>query len=107
MTKLLIRTLNQLDLDQETKNGLPPFRRILSAIGTPIYKLAQFSLPFLTPLTQNKYTVTDTFHFAEEICKQDPNLYKVQILIPYLLTFNWTKLLIFALIVCVRMMRIA
>ena len=60
---------------KEAKNGLPPFRPILSAIGTPTYKLAKYLLPFLTPLTQNEYTVTDSFHFAEEICKQDPNLY--------------------------------
>ena len=56
----------------ETNNGLPPFHSILSAIGTPTYKLAKFLLPFLTPLTQNEYTITDAFHFAEEICKQDP-----------------------------------
>ena len=59
---------------KETNNGLPPFRPILSAIGTPTYDLAKFLLSFLTPLTQNEYTVTDPFHFAEEICKQDPNL---------------------------------
>ena len=41
----------------------------------PTFKLTKFLLPFLTPLTQNEYTVTDSFHFAEEICKQDPNLY--------------------------------
>ena len=29
----------------------------------------------MTPLTRNEYTITDSFHFAEEICKQDPNLY--------------------------------
>ena len=40
----------------------------------PTYKLAKFLLPFLTLLTQNKYTVTGSFHFAEEICKQYPNL---------------------------------
>ena len=60
---------------KEAKNGLPPFRPILSAIGTPTYKLAKYLLPFLTPLTQNEYTVINSFHFAEEICKQDPNLY--------------------------------
>ena len=60
---ILIRTLNQLGLDQrdqvhkETKYRLPPFRPILSAISTPIYKLAKFLLPFLTPFTQNEYTV--------------------------------------------------
>ena len=63
---------------KETKNGLPPFRPILSVIGTPTYKLAKCLLPFLTPLTQNEYTVTNSFHFAEEICKQDPNLYMAQ-----------------------------
>ena len=29
----------------------------------------------MTRLTQNEYTVADSFNFAEEICKQDPNLY--------------------------------
>ena len=41
----------------------------------PTYKLAKFLLPFLRPLTQNECTVTDSFHFAEEISKQDSNLY--------------------------------
>ena len=50
---------------KETKNGLPPFHPILSAIGMPTYKLAKFLLPFLMPLTQNEHTVTDSFHFAE------------------------------------------
>ena len=36
-------------LHKETKHGLPTFRLILSAIGTPTYKLAKFLLPFLTP----------------------------------------------------------
>ena len=35
---------------KETNNGLLPFRLILSAIGTPTYKLAKFLLSFLTPL---------------------------------------------------------
>ena len=48
-----------------TKNGLPPFCPILSAIDTPTYTLAKFLLPFLTLLTQDEYTVTDSFHFAE------------------------------------------
>ena len=59
-------------VQKETKFGLPPFTTIFSAIGTPTYKLAKFLLPFLTPLTENKYIITDSFHFAEEICKQDP-----------------------------------
>ena len=52
----------------------PPFRPILSALQTPTYKLAKFSVPILNPLTKNEYTVKDSFQFAEEICEQDPTL---------------------------------
>ena len=34
-------------------DGLPSFRPILSAIGTPTYKLAKFLVPTLAPLTTN------------------------------------------------------
>ena len=71
---------------KEAKNGLPPFRPIFSAIDMPTYKLAKYLLPFLTPLTQNEYTVTDSFHFAEEICKQDPNLYMASLDVDSLFT---------------------
>ena len=54
---------------------MPPFRPILSAFGTPTNKLAKFLLTFLTPSTANKFTVIDSFHFAEEICQQDSNLH--------------------------------
>ena len=70
-------------VQKETKNGLPPFRPILSAIGTPTYKLGT---PFLTPLTKHEHTVTDSFHFAEEICKQDPNLYMASLDVDSLFT---------------------
>ena len=70
---------------KETENGLSPFGPILSAIGTSAYKLAKF-LPFLTPLTGNGYTVTDSFHFAEEICKQDSNLYMASLGVDSLFT---------------------
>ena len=46
-------------------DGLPSFRPILSAIGTPTYKLAKFLVPVLEPLTTNEYTVKDTFTFAK------------------------------------------
>ena len=62
-------------IHKETRNGLPSFRPILSAIDTPTYKLAKFLLTFLTPSTSNEYTLIDSFHFAEEICQQDSNLY--------------------------------
>ena len=32
------------------------------------------ALKGLNTLTKNDYTVKDSFHFAEEICKQDPLL---------------------------------
>ena len=71
---------------KETKNGLPPFCPILSAIGMPTYKLAKFLLRFLMPITQNEYNITDSFHFAEEICKQEPNLYTASLDVDSLFT---------------------
>ena len=62
-------------IHQETCNGIPPFRPILSAIGTRTYNLAKFLLKFLTPSTANEFTVIDSFHFAEEISQQDSNLH--------------------------------
>ena len=40
----------------------------------------------MTPLTQNEYAVTDSFHFAEEICKQDTNLYMASLDVDSLFT---------------------
>ena len=51
-----------------------------------IYKLEKLSLPFLVPLIQNEYTVTDSFNFAEEICKQDANLYMASLDVDFLFT---------------------
>ena len=53
----------------------PPFRQILSAIGTCTYNIAKFFVPILKPYTFNEYTLKDSFTFAEEIQKQDPSLY--------------------------------
>ena len=47
-------------------DGLPSFSPILSAIGTPAYKLAKFLVPMLQPLTANEYTIKDSFTIAEE-----------------------------------------
>ena len=73
-------------IHKETRNALPPFRPILSAIDTPTYKLAKFLLKFLTPSTANEYTVIDSFHFAEEICQQDSNLHMVSLDVDSLFT---------------------
>ena len=51
--------------------GCPPFRRILSALQTPTYKLGKYAVPILEPLTTYKYTVKDSFNFATEIVEQD------------------------------------
>ena len=40
-------------------NNIPQFRPILSAINTPVYKLAKYLVPILSPLTVNDYTVKD------------------------------------------------
>ena len=52
------------------KNGLLPFRPILSAISTPTYKLAKL-VPVLSDITQNEFTVEDSFTFVDESLTQD------------------------------------
>ena len=73
-------------IHKETCNGIPCFRPILSAIGTPTYKLAKFLLKFFTPSTANEFTVIDSFHFAEEIFQQDSNLHMASLDIDSLFT---------------------
>ena len=53
----------------------PPFRPILSAIGTCSYNIAKFFVPILKQFTINEYTVKDSFSFCKEIIDQNPNLY--------------------------------
>ena len=61
-------------VDKIVRDGLPSFRPILSAIGTPTYKLAKFLVPILDPLTTNEYTIKDSFTFAEELQSFDSKL---------------------------------
>ena len=65
-------------LHEKKKSGLRPFCRVLLVIDLSTCKLAKF-FTILTPLTENEYIVTNLFHFVEEICKQDPSLYKARI----------------------------
>ena len=54
-------------------DGIPTFRPILSAIGTPTYKLAKFCDKLLKPITTNGYTIKDSFLIAKEVEEFDPN----------------------------------
>ena len=73
-------------IHKETRNGIPPFRPILSAIGTPTYKLANFLLKLLTFSTANEFTVIESFHFAEEISEQISNLHMANLDVDSLFT---------------------
>ena len=56
-------------------NDIPPFRPILSTIGTATYNLAKFFVPILKEFTVNEYTVRDSFLFYNEIKDQDSSLF--------------------------------
>ena len=56
------------------EDGIPAFCPILSAIGTPTYKLAKFCDKLLKPITTNEYTIKDSFSSAKEVEEFDPNL---------------------------------
>ena len=51
------------------EDNCPSFRPILLAIGTSTYDLAKFLVSILKPLTENEYTVHDSFSFASEVIK--------------------------------------
>ena len=57
------------------EDGTPSFRPILSAIGTPTYKLAKFCDQLLKPLTSNDYKIKDSFSFAKEVLDFDFRLH--------------------------------
>ena len=61
----------QAKVHKPLENNCPSFRPILSAIGTPIYHLAKFIVPILKPLTENEYTVHDSFSFGSEVSKRN------------------------------------
>ena len=52
-------------IHEPVKDVIPSFRPILSAIGTPTYKLYKFFVPLLTPLTLNEYTIKDYFRLRK------------------------------------------
>ena len=53
-------------IHKPVKDDIPSFRPILSALGTPTYKLSKFFVPLLTPLSLNEYTIKDSFSFDVE-----------------------------------------
>ena len=44
-------------------------------IGTPTYKPTKFLVPVLSDVTQNEFTVKDSFTFVDEILTQNSDLY--------------------------------
>ena len=56
------------------QNELSSSSPILLAIGNPIYKLTKFLVPVLSNITQNEFTVKDSFIFVDEILTQDSDL---------------------------------
>ena len=83
----------------------PPFRPILSAIGTPSYKLAKFLVPKLSSITFNEFTVKDSFAFAEEIVHQDSKLFMGSLDVDSLFTNTPLKENIILVLVCFIIMR--
>ena len=67
-------------------NNTPQFRPILSAINTPVDKLAKYLVLNLPPLPVNDYTVKDSFTFAKEIINFDHNLFMASLDVESLFT---------------------
>ena len=67
-------------------NNIPQFRPILSAINTPVYKLAKYLIPILPPLTVNDYTAKDSFTFAKGVIDFNLNLFMASLDVELLFT---------------------
>ena len=57
------------------EDGIPSFRPILSAVGTPAYKLAKFCDQLLNSFTNNEYTIKDCFSFAKDVLEFDSSFF--------------------------------
>lgn len=56
-------------------DGFPKFRPILSTIGTCSYNLAKFCVPILKDITENEFSIKNTFDFGKEVLQQDASLF--------------------------------
>ena len=76
---LLFLWINTLHKYNSSTKDIPPFRPILSAIGTATYNLAKFFVPILKDFTVNEYTIRDSFSFCKEIKDQDSTLFMASV----------------------------
>ena len=58
----------------------------LSAINTPVYKLAEYLVSILSPLTVNDCTVKDSFSLAKQVINFDHNLFMASLDVELLFT---------------------
>ena len=58
------------------KNGLEPFRPILSVIGTPNHKLVTCLVPIFFDITKDQFMVQNSFKSADKILtlNNDPDM---------------------------------
>ena len=84
-----------------------PLRHKFSCFTSKDSKNYEYSIDL--GFTENEYTVADSFHFAAEICEQDPNVYIADLDVDSLFTnilldktidicllmFHWTRPLTF------------
>ena len=93
----------QAKVHKPVEDNCPSFRPILPATDTPAYDLAKFLVPILKPLTENEYTVHDSFSFAKKRLSECPleflpNVYKIYV-DDIFVTFNsYSQLLKFLII---------
>ena len=64
----------------------PPFRPILSAIGTATYSLAKYLVDLLSPIMLSEFCLKDSFSFSKEIRSQDSSLFMASLDVESLFT---------------------
>ena len=88
----ILYSLRKIHKCNSFTNDIPPFRTILSAIGTTTYNLAKFFVLIIKEFTVNEYTVRHSFSFCKEIEDQVSSLFMASFDIPKIaLDKIWTK----------------
>ena len=67
MAKLIRQDPTSAKVNKPDVDSFPPFRFILSTTDTLSYNLAKFLVPVLSHVTEDKFTVHDSFLFSKEI----------------------------------------
>ena len=86
MAKPIRQDPTSAEVNKPDVDSFPPFRFILSTIDTFSYNLAKFLVPVLSHVTEDEFTVHDSFLFSKEIIGSNSDGFKASVDVENLFT---------------------